>query len=86
VPRGAVVDGAAPVPIAGDAYVAWQSSRYSVPCRYAGKEVWVREQGRDVEVRCGAEVIARHKPALRPSGRHSRRAPRRHSARQPAGR
>jgi transposase len=51
--------------VARDAYVSWQGSRYSVPWRYAGKEVWVREQGRDVEVRCGAELIARHAPAVR---------------------
>ncbi len=50
--------------VARDAYVSWQGSRYSVPWRYAGKEVWVRE-GRDVEVRCGAELIARHMPAVR---------------------
>ena len=46
-----------------DAYVSWQGSRYSVPWQYAGKEVWVREQGRDVEVRYGAERIALHTPA-----------------------
>jgi len=46
-----------------DAYVSWQGSRYSVPWQYAGKEVWVREQGRDVEVRYGAERIALHRPA-----------------------
>lgn len=51
--------------VARDAYVSWQGSRYSVPWEYAGKEVWVREQGRDVEVRCGAELIARHVPAVR---------------------
>jgi hypothetical protein len=51
--------------VARDAYVSWQGSRYSVPWRYAGKEVWVREQERDVEVRCGAELIARHAPAVR---------------------
>jgi transposase len=51
--------------VARDAYVAWQSSRYSVPWQYAGKEVWVREQGREVEVRYGAERIAVHRSALR---------------------
>ena len=51
--------------VARDAYVSWQGSRYSVPWRYAGKEVWVREQDRNVEVRCGAELIARHAPAVR---------------------
>ena len=47
--------------VARDAYVSWKGSRYSVPWRYAGKEVWVR----DVDVRCGAELIARHAPAVR---------------------
>jgi transposase len=51
--------------VARDAYVSWQSSRYSVPWQFAGKEVWVRQQGHDVEVRCGAELIARHAPAVR---------------------
>jgi transposase len=51
--------------VARDAYVSWQSSRYSVPWQYAGKEVWVRQQEREVEVRCGAELIARHAPAVR---------------------
>ncbi len=51
--------------VARDAYVAWQGSRYSVPWRYAGKDVWVGQQGREVEVRCGAELIARHVPAVR---------------------
>jgi hypothetical protein len=49
--------------VARDAYVSWQGSRYSVPWRYAGKEVWVREQGREVEVRYVADLIARHTPA-----------------------
>ncbi len=51
--------------VARDAYVAWQGSRYSVPWEYAGKEVWVRECGRDIEVRYGAERIAAHAPAVR---------------------
>lgn len=51
--------------VARDGYVSWQSSRYSVPWQYAGKEVWVRQQEREVEVRCGAELIARHAPAVR---------------------
>jgi hypothetical protein len=53
--------------VARDAYVAWQGSRYSVPWEYAGKEVWVRECGGDIEVRYGAERIAAHAPA---PGRH----------------
>lgn len=51
--------------VARDAYISWHGSRYSVPWRYAGREVWVREQGRDVEVRYGAELIARHASAIR---------------------
>jgi transposase len=51
--------------VARDAYVAWQGSRYSVPWTYAGKEVWVREHGEQVEVRCGTELIARHSPSGR---------------------
>ena len=49
--------------VARDAYVSWQGSRYSVPWKYAGKEVWVREHDRKVEVRHGAERIAWHAPA-----------------------
>jgi transposase len=51
--------------VARDAYVSWRGSRYSVPWRYAGKEVWVRDRGRCVEVRCGAERIAEHVQAVR---------------------
>jgi len=69
------LDGRAPYPyaddelrkVARDAYVSWQSSRYSVPWPYAGKPVWVRESGQDVEVHYGKERIAVHD-----------RAPRRH--------
>jgi len=49
--------------VARDAYVSWQGSRYSVPWKYAGKEVWLREHGGEVEVRYGAERIALHAPA-----------------------
>jgi transposase len=52
--------------VARDAYVSWQSSRYSVPWQYAGKEVWVREQDGQVEVRYGAERIAVHASAVKP--------------------
>jgi transposase/DNA replication protein DnaC len=51
--------------VARDAYVSWRGSRYSVPWEYAGKEVWVRECDRDIEVRHGAERIATHAPAAR---------------------
>jgi hypothetical protein len=51
--------------VAPDAYVAWQGSRYSVPWEYAGKEVWVRDNAHDVEVRYGAERIAVHAQAVR---------------------
>jgi len=53
--------------VARDAYVAWQGSRYSVPWKYAGKQVWVLEAGCDVEVRYGGERIAIHGQA---AGRH----------------
>ncbi len=51
--------------VARDAYVSWQGSRYSVPWQYAGKEVWVRDQAGEVEVRYGAERIAAHAPAAK---------------------
>ena len=87
------IDGRPPYPymddeqrkVARDAYVSWQGSRYSVPWQYAGKEVWVRDQGRYVEVRYGAERIAVHCQAVR---RHQvvthSRASRGHSTRQQA--
>ena len=46
--------------VARDAYVSWQGSRYSVPWTFAGKQVWVRERGCDVEVHYGVERIAIH--------------------------
>ena len=49
--------------VARDAYVSWQGSRYSVPWQYAGKEVWVREHGGEVEIRYGADQIALHAQA-----------------------
>lgn len=51
--------------VARDAYVSWQGSRYSVPWQFAGKQVWVREHGGEVEVRFGAEQIAAHLPATK---------------------
>jgi transposase len=51
--------------VARDAYVSWQGSRYSVPWEYAGRSVWVRECGRDVEVQYGRERIAVHNQAPR---------------------
>jgi len=51
--------------VARDAYVSWQGSRYSVPWTYAGKQVWVRERGRTVEVLYGHERIAIHGQAAR---------------------
>ena len=51
--------------MARDAYVSWQASRYSVPWHFAGKEVWVREQGGSVEVHYGGERIAVHQCATR---------------------
>jgi hypothetical protein len=51
--------------VARDAYVSWQGSRYSVPWEYAGRSVWVRECGHDVEVHYGRERIAIHSQAPR---------------------
>jgi transposase len=51
--------------VARDAYVSWNGSRYSVPWRYAGKEVWVRDHGPSVEIRYSAERIAVHASATR---------------------
>jgi hypothetical protein len=51
--------------VARDAYVSWKGSRYSVPWRYAGKEVWVRDRGPSVEIRYSAERIAVHASATR---------------------
>ncbi len=51
--------------VARDAYVAWEGSRYSVPWRFAGAEVWVKGRGAEVEVRHGADRIAVHARAMR---------------------
>ena len=51
--------------VSRDAYVAWDASRYSVPWRFAGKEVWVRERESRVEVHHGSERIACHDKAAR---------------------
>lgn len=66
--------------VARDAYVCWQGSRYSVPWSYAGKQVWVRERGSDVEVLYGRERIAvhsqaRHKHAVVTQAEHHRGIP-----------
>ena len=51
--------------VATDAYVAWDGSRYSVPWQYAGKEVWVHDDGGRVAVQYGSERIAVHESAGR---------------------
>ena len=53
--------------VARDAYVSWESNRYSVPWVYAGSEVWVRDRQNQVEVHYGGERIAVHPRA---SGKH----------------
>jgi transposase len=53
--------------VARDAYVSWESNRYSVPWAYAGSEVWVRDCENHVEVHYGGEKIALHPRA---SGKH----------------
>ena len=50
-----------------DAFVAWQSNRYSAPWQHAGHEVWVREKEGAVEVHWGGERIAVHALAV---GKH----------------
>lgn len=51
--------------VARDAYISWQGSRYSVPWEYAGRQVWVQPRENSIEVRCGAQRIARHAVAGR---------------------
>jgi transposase len=51
--------------VARDAYVSWHGSRYSVPWQYAGREVWVRDRGGEVDVLYRSERIAVHARAQR---------------------
>jgi len=51
--------------VARDAYVSWHGSRYSVPWRYAGREVWVRDRSGEVDIVYGSERIAVHTRAQR---------------------
>jgi transposase len=53
--------------VARDAYVSWESNRYSVPWAYAGLPVWVRDRENRIEVHYGGERIAIHPRA---SGKH----------------
>jgi transposase len=53
--------------VARDAYVSWESNRYSVPWAYAGSQVWVRDRDNQIEVHYGGERIAVHPRA---SGKH----------------
>ncbi len=53
--------------VARDAYVSWESNRYSVPWVYAGSPVWVRDREDQIEVHYGGEKIAVHPRA---SGKH----------------
>jgi hypothetical protein len=46
--------------VACDAYVSWESNRYSVPWAYAGSPVWVRDRENQIEVHYGGETIAVH--------------------------
>jgi Integrase core domain len=46
--------------VARDAYVSWESNRYSVPWTYAGSPVWVRDCEDQIEVHYGEEKIAVH--------------------------
>lgn len=50
--------------VARDAFVDWDTSRYSVPWAYAGKQVWVRDrEDRSLEVLYGERRIAQHQIA-----------------------
>jgi hypothetical protein len=53
--------------VARDAYVSWESNRYSVPWTYAGSPVWVRDREGQIDVHYGGERIASHS---RVSGKH----------------
>jgi transposase len=53
--------------VARDAYVSWESNRYSVPWSYAGSPVWVRDREGQIEVHYGGQRIAAH---TRVSGKH----------------
>lgn len=53
--------------VARDAYISWESNRYSVPWAYAGSPVWVRDRENQIEVHYGGEKIAVHPRA---SGKH----------------
>ena len=53
--------------VARDAYVSWESNRYSVPWVYAGCPVWIRDRDNQIEVHYGGEKIAAHPRAL---GKH----------------
>lgn len=46
--------------IGDDFCVAWETNRYSVPPRFAGRQAWVRVLEGRLEVRVDAEVIAAH--------------------------
>jgi hypothetical protein len=53
--------------VARDAYVSWDSNRYSVPWAYAGCPVWIRDREGQIEVHYGKDKIAVHP---RTSGKH----------------
>jgi transposase len=46
--------------VARDAYVSYQSNRYSVPWARVGQEVWLREVGGQVEIWASGERLAVH--------------------------
>ena len=66
------IDGRAPYPyvpevtrrVARDAYISYGASRYSVPWRYAGREVRVRQVDGQIEIYHGEQRIARHRMSL----------------------
>ena len=46
--------------------VRYRTNDYSVPVAYGHQEVWIRGYVHEVVIGCGAGIIARHPPFLRP--------------------
>lgn len=68
--------------VARDAFVSWESNRYSVPWADVGSEVWVRDRENQVEVHYGGNRIAVHPRA---SGKHQMMTGREHHHGIPLG-
>lgn len=53
-----------PVRASGQALVAFDGSRYSVPVRHAGAALWLRAYATTVEIWTAATIVARHPRAI----------------------